>query len=437
MNATRKSPFARRDFRLLWIGEAVSALGDQFALVALPWLALVLTGSALALGTVLAVMAVPRALLMLVGGAFVDRVSPRRVMLASNLVRFVAVTLLGAVVLTGAAQLWMLYVFAIVFGIADAFFYPAQSAIVPELVDSDELQAANGITQGTTQLTVLLGPALAGLIIAALATSNSTADLTGIGVVMVVDGISFLVSIVTLLFIRARAAVATEQASVLGQIGEGIRFAFRGPTLRVVMVLSMGLNLLLVGPFEVGIPALAYSRLPEGAAAFGLILSAFGGGSFVGLLAATLLPPLPPARMGSVLLGLLATSGLAVASLVFATSTVVAVAIAGLIGVILGYTNISFLTWIQRRVPGQLMGRVMSMLMFSSVALVPIGIAVAGVVVQVSLDGLLLLSGLGVTALVLLGLLSPSVRRMGFEPTVDEIAVSADETAQTTQPLPA
>jgi hypothetical protein len=206
------------------------------------------------------------------------------------------------------------------------------------------------------------------------------------------------------------------------------------------MILSMGLNLLLVGPFEVGIPALAYSRLPEGAAAFGLILSAFGGGSLVGLLAATLLPPLPPARMGSILLLLVASSGLAVAALVFAHTTVVAVAISAVIGVILGYTNISFLTWIQRRVPSQLMGRVMSMLMFSSVALVPIGIAVAGVVVQVSLDGLLLLSGLGVTALVMLGLLSPSVRRMGFEPTVDELAPTADEAdeaAQSTRPVPA
>src|SRR6188474_3252758 len=73
-----RNPFAVRDFRLLWIGEAVSSIGDQFALIALPWLALVLTGSALALGSVLALMAVPRALLMLIGGVSVDRLSPRR-----------------------------------------------------------------------------------------------------------------------------------------------------------------------------------------------------------------------------------------------------------------------------------------------------------------------------------------------------------------------
>lgn len=93
------NPFAVRDFRLLWLGEAVSALGDQFALIALPWLALVMTGSALALGSVLALMAVPRALLMLIGGVSVDRLSPRRVMFASNAVRLVAVALLGSVML--------------------------------------------------------------------------------------------------------------------------------------------------------------------------------------------------------------------------------------------------------------------------------------------------------------------------------------------------
>src|SRR3954449_6540557 len=102
----------QRNFRLLWIGEAISGLGDQFAMIALPWLALVLTGSGLALGSVLALMAVPRAALMVVGGAYVDRLSPRRVMLVSNAVRFVAVGALGLVVVSGGAQLWMLYAFA-------------------------------------------------------------------------------------------------------------------------------------------------------------------------------------------------------------------------------------------------------------------------------------------------------------------------------------
>src|SRR5687767_3401836 len=115
-----RSPLRVRDFRLFWLGEAISTLGDQFAMIALPWLALVLTGDAFALGTVLALMALPRALFMLIGGAYVDRLSPRLVMLGSNLVRLVAVGTLGFILLEGAGAVWMLYAFALVFGIADA-----------------------------------------------------------------------------------------------------------------------------------------------------------------------------------------------------------------------------------------------------------------------------------------------------------------------------
>ena len=100
-------------------------------------------------------------------------------MLASNAVRLVAVATLGVVVLAGAAELWMLYAFALVFGVADAFFFPAQTSIVPQLVEPDQLQRANGIIQGTLQASVLLGPALAGLIIAALGAPGATAPRRG------------------------------------------------------------------------------------------------------------------------------------------------------------------------------------------------------------------------------------------------------------------
>jgi MFS family permease len=434
--ASARSPFHLRDFRLLWLGESVSALGDQFALVALPWLALQLTGSALALGTVLAVMAIPRALFMILGGALVDRHSPRRVMLVANVVRLAAVSLLGAIVLVGAAQLWMLYVFGLIFGIADAFFYPAQTAIVPELVHSEQLQRANGIVQGTSQLGVLVGPALAGVAIVTLATFGAHPGVTGIGVALLIDAATFVVSLATLLLIHPRALPSADHGSVGQQVAEGIRFVLRARALRVILLLTMGANLLIVGPFEVGLPMLAYTRFPEGAAAFGLIMSAFGGGSLLGLLAATVLPAVPPARFGIVVLLLTATSGLGLAALALAQSTVVALAITAMIGVILGYTNIAFITWIQRRVPAELMGRVMSLLIFASVSLVPISVAIAGAVVQFSLDGLLLVAGLGMTLLTMSSLASPSIRRMGLEPVIDP-AGSEDDPTLSPQPTTA
>src|SRR5258705_3612241 len=111
------SPLSVRNFRLLWIGESISLLGDQFYMIALPWLVLQLTGSALTLGTVMALGGIPRALFMLIGGAVVDRFSPRSVMMASNFARLVLVALLSALVLTNNIRIEMLYGFALAFGL--------------------------------------------------------------------------------------------------------------------------------------------------------------------------------------------------------------------------------------------------------------------------------------------------------------------------------
>jgi MFS family permease len=99
-----------RNFLLMWIGEGISLLGDQFHMIALPWLVLTLTGNALAVGTVMAMAGIPRALFMLVGGALTDRFSPRKVMIASNLARMILTGLLAMLVLMNLIQLSMLYV---------------------------------------------------------------------------------------------------------------------------------------------------------------------------------------------------------------------------------------------------------------------------------------------------------------------------------------
>ena len=415
-----QNPFAVRDFRLLWVGEAVSSLGDQFALIALPWLALVMTGSGLALGGVLALMAIPRALLMLIGGVSVDRLSPRRVMIGSNAVRLVAVAALGIVVLAGLAELWMLYAFALVFGVADAFFFPAQTSIVPALVEPDQLQRANGIVQGTAQATVLVGPAFAGIIIAAL--GSEAADTTGIAVALLLDAITFAVSMVTLRMIRARDQVVPAATSIFESIREGVRFVWGRASLRAIIVLNLSANLFIVGPFEIGLPYFAYTRLPEGAAAFGVLLAAFGGGSLVGLAVGAMLPTPQPARLGTVVMVTLSLAGLGLAALAPVQSTVLAAVMTAGSGLALGYANLLGLTWIQTRIPPELMGRVMSLMMVGSMGLVPVSMLVAGAAVQVSLDTTLIVAGIGMALISLGSLLSPAIRNLGLEPTHDASA---------------
>ena len=158
--------FSNRNFLLLWAGQGTSLIGDQFSMIALPWLVLILTGDPVQLGIVLALTGIPRVIFMLIGGAMTDRFSQRSVMLASDVLRLGLTAILAAVILTGRIELWMLYVFALAFGTVSAFFIPASSSIVPRIVRREELMAGNSIIQGTASLSVFIGPLLAGGLIA-------------------------------------------------------------------------------------------------------------------------------------------------------------------------------------------------------------------------------------------------------------------------------
>src|SRR4030042_2753984 len=156
----------QRQFLFLWLSEGLSVFGDQFQVIALPWLVLQITGDGFAMGTVLAMAGIPRALLMLAGGAMVDRFSPRQVMFVSLILRSIFVIGLAVLIISGQAVLWMLYILALVFGIADAFYYPAETSIVTRMLAKSDLQAGNALVQITIKLSVFTGPLLAGLVIA-------------------------------------------------------------------------------------------------------------------------------------------------------------------------------------------------------------------------------------------------------------------------------
>src|SRR5947199_8131085 len=157
-------PLALRDFRLLFVGQAVSLLGDQFYLVALPWLVLQLTGSGLALGTILLAATVPRMIFLLVGGAASDWLSPHRLMVASNGLRSIVCAILTVLVLLKTVSLWQLFVLAAAFGTLDAFFSPAMKAFIPALLHEEKLMAGNALLQGTNMMTKSIGPSLAGFV---------------------------------------------------------------------------------------------------------------------------------------------------------------------------------------------------------------------------------------------------------------------------------
>ncbi|MBZ0301492.1 MAG: MFS transporter [Anaerolineae bacterium] len=409
-----------RNFRLLWIGEGISLLGDQFYLIALPWLVLQLTGDAFAMGMVLALEGIPRALFILLGGAITDRFSPRTTMLVSNLFRLGMVGLLTGLVLTGLVHLWMIYVFALIFGLADAIFFPAQSAIVPQIVRKSDLQTANAIVQGTAQLSLFAGPVLAGALIALFGSQATTgseptaAGLTGIGIAFGFDTLTFAFSVLTLWLMRTRSREAPTQptGNVLSSIREGLANAWQDATMRIFFILVAAINLLVVGPISVGIPVLADLRFAEGAAAYGIILSAYGGGALVGTIFAGLLPRPPARRMGTVLLLVISTLGIGLVLMAYVQSLAAAALITLVMGIANGYTVIQFVTWLQGRTPEAMLGRTMSLLMFASVGLIPVSNALAGALIEVNLTAFFVISGALMAAMTLLAALNPATRSM-------------------------
>ncbi len=399
-------PLRLRDFRLLFAGESISMLGDQFHFVALAWLTLQLTGSGLALGGVLTVAAVPRAIFMLLGGALSDRLSPRTLMFASNGLRAVVVGIVAALVLSGRAELWQLYILAAVFGVVDAFFYPTMNTMLPMLVGDGQLPPANALVQGTQQLTGLIGPAVAGVVIAAFSTGPAFAF----------DAISFAIAATALLLIRggrrAAPAAAPDGASppaddggVLRSIGPGLRYAWSDPAVRTLVLLTAAINFAITGPTTVGIPVLVDTRLGGGSAAFGIILSGFGAGALVGAIAAGAISRLP--RLGLVTLLSAVGIGIGLGILGSAPNVPVAAAITAFIGLLIGFINVRVIAWLQARTPEALRGRVMSLVMLGSVGLGPISLALAGVVVDLGAVPLLFgIAGAIVVATALVGIAS-------------------------------
>ena len=381
-----KNPMRRvlsiRDFFLLWIGQSTSLLGDQFNSIAGAWLVLKMTGDPLALGTVMALGGIPRAIFTVIGGAITDRVSPRKVMLMADLIRLGISALLAAQVLTGTLEVWMIYVYSLVSGIVSGVFAPASMSIAPFILPGVDLQAGNSLMQGSMQLIGFVGPALAGGLIAIFPDET-----IGVGLAIAIDALTFLVSVVTLWMMKAGGQVISarlpgEKANVWRSIGEGIAYMFKDPALRLMFILVAIANLAFGGPVIVGIPFLADTRFPEGAAAYGLIVSGYAGGNLLGIVLSGVLPKPSQSRLKILLVVMFGLFGLGIGALAWIDITLLAMADLFLLGVLNGYLSIILITGLQRNTPKEMLGRLMSMVLLANMGLMPLSQATAGVILR-------------------------------------------------------
>jgi MFS family permease len=346
-------------------GQAVSVLGDQVWYVALSWAAIRLAPPGVA-GLILAVSSLPRLALLLVGGAVVDRYGPRRLMIGSDAGRAV-VSLLAAGLAMRAPGVPLLVVVALLFGFVDAVFLPAAGAIAPRLLHSDQLTDGAAINTLASRLALTLGAPLGGVLVA----------LGGLPLACLVNAVTFVVSVAALASVRPRPAPGHDEAPerLAEALRGGLRYLLRHPVLRVLLLVSLLVNLGFVGPMNVGLAIVADARSWR-AVGIGDMLAGFGLGAVTGALVMLRVRP----RSRPVAAVCAAVQGIAVGSIALAPTLWVAVLATSVAGLTSGPLAIVLTSWVQRLVDDRFRGRVASVTTLVNLGITPLAMAAMGAV---------------------------------------------------------
>jgi MFS family permease len=366
-------PLRHRDFRLLWLGASTSLLGDGVFLIALAWQALTLHRGPGGLALLGVCATAPQLLCVLFGGVVSDRYDRRRVLLAADAVRCVAVGTVAVVAASGHLRLWHLALLSVVYGAGAGFAAPAFDAILPSLVEDDDLEQANALDQFLRPMMLrLVGPALGGLLVASLGAAGA----------FFVDCATFAFSAGCVLLMRPRPAEpAASEGSLLQDALEGLRFVRSRVWLWGTFASASIAYLLFIGPTEVLLPYLVRTDFHGSAQIFGVVLAAGGLGAIGAalLIAETGLPRRQFTFMYLTwTVGTFAVAGYGLAThgwqLALASLVINAFEAAG---------TIAWATTKQRLVPAALLGRVSSLDWCISIAFLPVSYAITAPVAAV------------------------------------------------------
>jgi MFS family permease len=356
-----------RNYRLFFTGQVISVSGTWMQNVALAWLVVELTSSPIAVGALAFCRFIPFTILGLVAGVVADRIDNRKLVITTQAVSMALSAILAVLVLTGAETLWLVYVLAALGGTALVFDAPGRHALTFQMVGRDELPNAVALNASLFNASRVVGPAVAGVLIAAF----------GVGICFALNTVTFVAVLIGLLMMRKEELVPVERSgeppTMMKGIREGFAWVLRSPEMRLVLsivtvVSTVGFN------FHVILPLLASDTLDTGPEVFGILSACFGGGALVGAL---LSAALGRASWKVLVLG---TAGFSVCLLLLAPlHSVVPCAI------LLFATGVCFTLWtsnansiLQLRAPDHLRGRVVSLYLWAFAGLAPVGGLFAG-----------------------------------------------------------
>jgi hypothetical protein len=361
-------PFRHRDYRLLVASMALSLFASGMWTVALVYQVIALGGGPSELSLVMTGLSAGLLVSVLLGGVAADRLPRRALLIGVESLRIGAVGLVTALSLTGGLRLWQLAAIAFLVGAAEAFFFPAYSALLPTMLPAEELLAANGV-EGMLRPVALqaLGPALAGVVVAAVAPGGALAVATAV----------YGLALLPLLVMRVAPVTAADgRSSVLGDLREGVSYLLRTGWLFATLAFATVLVLVVIGPIEVLVPFAVRDQTGAGPQGYALVLAGYGVGGVLGSFGASALRL--PRRYLTLMILLWGPGSLPLAVMGLTDRLWVMALAAVAVGAAHSWAQVVWGTLLQRRVPPHMLGRVSSLDFFVSLALMPVSMALAG-----------------------------------------------------------
>ncbi|AHA08151.1 MULTISPECIES: MFS transporter [Bacillus] len=362
------------NFLFLWAATLFSSFALAFFTFSQTWYIAKTLNLEASLGVVFVALSVPRLIFMIIGGAVADKFPKKNIMFYSNIIRAILVATILTWFIVGDVTLYTFALFALFFGLADAFFWSADGSILPELVEKSRLTQANSLTQMTNQASVILGPVLGGILIKF--TNYET-----------IFSITILLLIVAAILVQKIQFTMSEQKDtdkgMFTSIKEGILYVKESPFLSTFLICSAFLNLFLIGPMQVGFPLFVKNVLHGDSLQFSYLEAAVGGGMAIGAVIVGLKNI--NRRRGLFCIIMMLLSGIFFLSINFSTVLWQALLAGMFYGITIAMAIVPLMAMIQATVKEEMMGRVMSLLMLSSMGFIPLSYAFTSIALAIGI----------------------------------------------------
>ncbi|AIW87424.1 MFS transporter [Bacillus mycoides] len=352
------------NFLFLWAATLFSSFALAFFTFSQTWYIAKTLNLEASLGIVFVALSVPRLIFMIIGGALADKFPKKNIMFYSNIIRAILVATILTWFIVGDVTLYTFALFALFFGLADAFFWSADGSILPELVEKSRLTQANSLTQMTNQGSVILGPVLGGILIKF--TNYET-----------IFSITILLLIIAAILVQKIQFTVPEKnetdKGMFTSIKEGISYVKESPFLSTFLICSAFLNLFLIGPMQVGFPLFVKNVLHGDSLQFSYLEASVGGGMAIGAVIVGLKNI--NRRRGLFCIIMMLLSGVFFLAINFSTVLWQALLAGMFYGITIAMAIVPLMAMIQSTVKEEMMGRVMSLLMLSSMGFIPLSYA--------------------------------------------------------------